>query len=576
MSLKRKNEWIGIIQKKQRCSITRGEKLKIINMYENGKTITDIAQEFDQSVSTVDSIIKDEVKILESTKGSVTLRSTIITKKRGGPFSEMEKLLALWIEDMTQKGIPFTFTMVQDKAKSLLKDSQEKSGITESGMDFKASPEWFERLKKRIDLGAIAAETNIDSEPVYFTKFLENIIEEEEFSPHQIFNIEELSLFWKRMPPGTSISKDSNQLGVANDHITVMLGGNASGDLKLKPLTIYHSENPKAFTDIDANMLPVIWKCNSEVMITRVLFTDWFNNHFIPQVKEYYSKKQIPFKVLLLLNVAPGQPEPPDDFNSSIKVIYLPSRNLTLPWLQPMNEDSTTIFKALYLKYVFSQAIKSIQDGTPLLDFWKNYNILNGVKNIAAAWEEVNWNTSVFWTQSPMAKCASKLIQAEQQQTDTLTNPAQELQQVVRSCLQSAKKLDLDVDYADIIDLLFTEDQEFSNEDLIQLDEFRNSEENVPKAEQEAVVGVKKFTANGLAEAFILLDMALTKLESMDPNVERFENVSRRIQYAMSTYKTIYEDKRKATSQFSENMRSKMKLQKCEDDKKISSRDFSV
>jgi hypothetical protein len=37
---------------------------------------------------------------------------------------------------------------------------------------------------------------------------------------------------------------------------------------------------------------------------------------------------------------------------------------------------------------------------------------------------------------------------------------------------------------------------------------------------------VKKFTTKGLAEAFNLIDMALAKLESMDPNTERFENVA--------------------------------------------------
>jgi hypothetical protein len=45
---------------------------------------------------------------------------------------------------------------------------------------------------------------------------------------------------------------------------------------------------------------------------------------------------------------------------------------------------------------------------------------------------------------------------------------------------------------------------------------------------------VKKFTTKGLAEAFNLIDMALAKLELMDPNTERFENVSRCIHSDMS------------------------------------------
>lgn len=32
----------------------------------------------------------------------------------------------------------------------------------------------------------------------------------------------------------------------AKDGMTLLLGGNASGDLKLKPLAVYHSETPRA------------------------------------------------------------------------------------------------------------------------------------------------------------------------------------------------------------------------------------------------------------------------------------------------------------------------------------------
>jgi hypothetical protein len=50
--------------------------------------------------------------------------------------------------------------------------------------------------------------------------------------------------FWKRMPSRTFISHEEKQaLGfkVSKERLSLLLGGNLEGDLKLKPLLVYHS-----------------------------------------------------------------------------------------------------------------------------------------------------------------------------------------------------------------------------------------------------------------------------------------------------------------------------------------------
>ena len=42
----------------------------------------------------------------------------------------------------------------------------------------------------------------------------------------------------------------------------IILGGNATGDLKLKPLLIHKYENPRALKNIDKSTLPVIYRHN--------------------------------------------------------------------------------------------------------------------------------------------------------------------------------------------------------------------------------------------------------------------------------------------------------------------------
>lgn len=63
------------------------------------------------------------------------------------------------------------------------------------------------------------------------------------------------------MPSRTFLSKEES---VAPGHkpsknrLTLLLGGNLAGDLKLMPMLIYQPENPRALKGKDKELLPVI------------------------------------------------------------------------------------------------------------------------------------------------------------------------------------------------------------------------------------------------------------------------------------------------------------------------------
>lgn len=50
----------------------------------------------------------------------------------------------------------------------------------------------------------------------------------------------------------------------SKDRLTLLLGGNAEGALKLKQLLIYHSENLRALKGLLKQYLPLVWKSNTE------------------------------------------------------------------------------------------------------------------------------------------------------------------------------------------------------------------------------------------------------------------------------------------------------------------------
>ena len=49
---------------------------------------------------------------------------------------------------------------------------------------------------------------------------------------------------------------------IAKDRLILLFGGSASGDMKLKLLLVYHSENSRILKNLAKDSLPIVWKSN--------------------------------------------------------------------------------------------------------------------------------------------------------------------------------------------------------------------------------------------------------------------------------------------------------------------------
>ena len=190
---------------------------------------------------------------------------------------------------------------------------------------------------------------------------------------------------------------DANMAGykTAKERLTFLFGGNASGAMKGKPFVIGRSENPRCFKNIQKDGLPVTYRSNKKAWMTKELFTDWFYNEFCPEVERFCLLKNISFKILLLLDNAPGHPKVEELPHPNVKIHYLPANTTSI--LQPMDMGVISTFKKLYLRNTFREALLATDPINPkrisLPEFWKGFNVLNCIEHAYRAWDSISEHT---------------------------------------------------------------------------------------------------------------------------------------------------------------------------------------
>jgi hypothetical protein len=160
--------------------------------------------------------------------------------------------------------------MICKKAKLIHADLLiNKAGMGQESEVFKANHGWSDNFK-RTGIHSVVrhgerASSDTDAANDFVKEFGE-FVETGGFVPQQVFNCDETGLFWKKTPNRTYITQEEKALArhkPMKARLTLLFCGNASGDCKLKPLLIYHSENPRAFKKQKVQKTQVI--CDVEV-----------------------------------------------------------------------------------------------------------------------------------------------------------------------------------------------------------------------------------------------------------------------------------------------------------------------
>lgn len=258
------------------------EKSEILTELSQGVCLKVISKKYGINKSTVCRIKKNESnikKFLAQTESGPGKRKNLKTSE----FPKMEKALYDWFMKKRADNVPVSSEVLVKKAKMLHNSIKEHSG------EFRGSSGWITNFKKRhgIRVLKITGEklSNVpESVPPFLLKF-ENKVREKDLKPEQIYNADESGLFWKLLPAKTMVHfKERSAPGrkTSKQRITFLACTNATGSHKLKPLVIGKAKKPRAFKNF--GNIPVVYKANRNAWMTLVMFEEWMQNNFVPEV----------------------------------------------------------------------------------------------------------------------------------------------------------------------------------------------------------------------------------------------------------------------------------------------------
>lgn len=302
---------------------------------------------------------------------------------------ELDKALYLWIVQQRTKHTPLTSEIVREKARNFHKDI-----CKEQQCAFLASYGWFIKFRSRYGLKIkkmhgekLSADlTHVES----FKAKLAEIIECEELELEEIYNADESALYFKILPNKTIALDSEKKLSgskAIKDRFTFMPCANATGTHKLDLQIIGTAAMPRCFNK--QHPKGVVYNSSKNAWQTKNLFTAWFQNNFIPSVREYAKKRgKSQAKALLLLDNCSAHNNQNEMLSSDdglINVLFLPP-NVTSE-LQPIDQHVIVCAKNNYRKKMLQFLL--VQHESNLHEEVKKFSLLKAIMYLKDAWEMV-------------------------------------------------------------------------------------------------------------------------------------------------------------------------------------------
>lgn len=290
---------------------------------------------------------------------------------------------------------------------------------------FKASDGWLQKFKKRFSVRHLKiCGESLSARPDLVPDFqqkLFDIVEAENLCDDQIYNADESGLFWKMFPDKTLVhSKEKSAPGtkMSKERITFLCCANKSGSHKVNIAVVGKSKNPRSFK----KQKIIEYYSSKNAWMTTHIFTQWFFESFIPQVKKYQIKNNFPKKALLILDNAKCHGEPLISECGQYKTMFLPPNCTSI--IQPMDQNAIRLTKLYYKKDLLCELVNSEANNTD--GFLKQFSMKDACELLKRSWDRVpNSTLKSCWKQIHSQRWTSEdniplaLLQQELVATDS-------------------------------------------------------------------------------------------------------------------------------------------------------------
>ncbi|XP_068964673.1 tigger transposable element-derived protein 1-like [Petaurus breviceps papuanus] len=526
----------------KRKALSVKEKLDIIKRFEGSERTCDISRATGLQEPTLPTVRDNAIKIQETSRTGRGARAAKALRTRPKEIEEMERLLNLWMEG---KRSGATFLAARGKALSIYADLQRKAPGPGDVAPFRASGGWFSGFQHRYNFQSLQLLGEAASAQLRAAKelpaLIQKLVRDEGYTLDQIFNFDEAGLYYKRMPRRAYISTAERQgprLRAPGDRVTVMLGANASGDLKLKPVVVYRSAQPQALRGIVQASLGVHYRHSKKGWMTAQICIDTFAE-FFPVLEDYCKKKNLAFKILIIIDDAPSHPLTIAELNPNVRFIFLPPETTSL--IQPLGQGAIALFKAYYLRRTFKTLLAATggEDAETVMEFWKRFNIKMAIDIIVEAWNDV--------TRECLHRVWKKML------PDLIHDfkgfePSEQLKKIKASCVDLAKQVGFEgVKKEDVDELLESAPDRLATEDMQQLAADGQVEAEDDEDDRKAVP--RQLDTSQLSDALGVIEKQLQWLEDNDYNAERSRIVARGIRTNLEPYRRLQYERRKLAKQ---------------------------